>query len=283
MMSTIFKILFLSLFLFFASCSRLETEDLISVATNPNPTPTAEKIAKIKNEAKVIHVLVALCDNENQGIVPVPKHLGDGEDPKRNLYWGAAYGVKTYFSKSKSWEKVAEIENPKENVLERIIFKHKQKNVYLVADAYRGIKIKETINDFVSATSGEGLENIKVGDKQLQILGSADIISFVGHNALMDFDLDKTIVKKDDDEREAIILACASKQYFTKHLKKTSAKPLLWTSNLMAPEAYILHDALEGWINGETDEQIQTRAAKAYAKYQKISLRSAKRLLVTGW
>jgi hypothetical protein len=51
----------------------------------------------------------------------------------------------------------------------------------------------------------------------------------------------------------------------------------------MAPESYILHDALEGWIGGESDEQIRTRAASAYGKYQKISLRSAKKLLVTGW
>ena len=282
-MSNILKVIFLSSLVFFTSCTLLETVAFIPIAQNATPTPTPEKIEKIKNDAKVIHVLVALCDNESQGIVPVPKFLGNGEDPKRNLYWGAAYGVKTYFSKSKSWEKLAEIDNPKENVLQRIVFKHKQKNVYLIADAYRGSKIRETINDFIAATSGEKLENIKVKDKQLQILGSADVISFVGHNALMDFDLDKEIVKKDDDEREAIILACASKQYFAEHLKKTSAKPLLWTSNLMAPEAYILHDALDGWINGETDEQIQTRAAKAYAKYQKISLRSAKRLLVTGW
>ncbi len=50
----------------------------------------------------------------------------------------------------------------------------------------------------------------------------------------------------------------------------------------MAPEAYILHDALEGHLSGETDEQVRTRAAKAYAKYQRISLRAAKKLLVTG-
>jgi hypothetical protein len=51
----------------------------------------------------------------------------------------------------------------------------------------------------------------------------------------------------------------------------------------MAPEAYILYGAFEGWINGETDEQIRNRAAGAYSKYQQISLRAAKGLLVTGW
>ena len=242
-----------------------------------------ENPKKIQNSSKVIHVLVALCDNENQGIVPVPASLGDGEDPKKNLYWGAAYGLRTYFSKSAKWEKVAEFENPKENILQRIVFKYKNKDVYLVADAYRGSKMKETIGDFFAATAGAKLENVKIGDKNLQIAGSANLVAFVGHNGLMDFDLENQSEKKDDEKREAIILACASKQYFSKHLKKTSAQPLRWTSNLMAPESYILHDALEGWIGGETNEEIRARAAAAYSKYQKISLKSAKNLLITGW
>ena len=41
--------------------------------------------------------MVALADNDHQGIVPVPRQLGDGDDPANNLYWGARYGVKTYF------------------------------------------------------------------------------------------------------------------------------------------------------------------------------------------
>ncbi len=243
----------------------------------------SETVAKIQNHGKVIHVLVALCDNENQGIVPVPAFLGNGEDPNKNLYWGAAFGVKTYFSKSKQWQKISETANPKENVLQRIVFKHKTQNVWLVADAYRGSKMKETIDDFFTAVSGAKLENVKADNATLQIFGSANLVAFIGHNGLMDFELQNQPVKKDDEKRDAIILACASRNYFAKHLKQTSANPLLWTSNLMAPESYILHDALEGWINGETDAQVRIRGAAAYAKYQKISQKSAQNLLVTGW
>jgi hypothetical protein len=99
----------------------------------------------------------------------------------------------------------------------------------------------------------------------------------------MDFRLEKQPSKKDEAARDAIILACASRQYFAAPLKNTNARPLLWTTNLMAPEAYILHDALEGWTRGESDEQIRQRAAQAYSKYQRISLKSAQNLLVTGW
>lgn len=281
-MSTKFVLLCLVSLFCLTGCSKAQT-----VTSTPPPAPESapvKEVAKLENPGKVIHVLVALCDNENQGIVPVPAFLGNGEDTAKNLYWGAAFGVKTFFGKSANWQPLAALSNPKENVLERLVFKHRTKNVYLVADAYRGSKMRETIDDFFAATAGARRENVTVSDNlTLQILGSADLVAFVGHNGLMDFSLENQPAKKDDAERDAVILACASRQYFTGPLRKTSARPLLWTSNLMAPEAYILHDALEGWTRGETGEQIRTRAAAAYAKYQRISLKSAQRLLVTGW
>lgn len=280
-MSNIFAALCLVSLFFAAGCTRAQVRNS-GAAPEPETAPTPE-IAKITNPGRVVHVLVALCDNENQGIVPVPAFLGNGEDAGRNLYWGAAFGVRTFFGRSANWTRLAEIKNPSENVLERLVFRHRTQNVYLVADAYRGSKMKATINDFFAAAAGTKLENVAAGDKNLQIFGSADLVAFIGHNGLMDFSLENEIVKKDAAERDAVILACASRQYFAAHLRRTSARPLLWTSNLMAPEAYILHDALEGWANNETPAEVQTRAARAYAKYQKISLRSAQKLLVTGW
>jgi len=261
-----------------AGCTRAQPVQTSSPTISANT-----EAAKINNPGKVVHVLVALCDNENQGIVPVPAALGNGEDPARNLYWGAAYGVKTFFSRSANWQKIVEIKTPKENVLERLVFKHKTENVYLVADAYRGSKMRETIGDFFAAVAGGRRENVSAGGIELQVLGTANLVAFVGHNGLMDFALEDQPAKMDDAERDAVVLASASRSYFSAPLKKTSAAPLLWTSNLMAPEAYILHDALEGWTRGESAEQVRTRAAAAYAKYQKISVKSARNLLVTGW
>jgi len=46
----------------------------------------------------------------------------------------------------------------------------------------------------------------------------------------------------------------------------------------MAPEAYTLEAAVEGWIARENAEQIRERAARAYDKYQKCGLKAAGRL-----
>ena len=53
-----------------------------------------------KDNTKTIHIFVALCDNKYQGIVPVPKAIGNGQDHNNNLYWGALYGIRTYFKKN---------------------------------------------------------------------------------------------------------------------------------------------------------------------------------------
>ena len=238
---------------------------------------------KQKLQLKTIHVFVALCDNKYQGIVPVPASIGNGQNATTNLYWGAAYGVKTYFNKSSEWKIVEIKKNPAENILERILFKHKKKNVYLLADAYDGRFIKQTTIDFLLACSGKGMTTIKDHNTEIPFGGAADIIAYVGHDGLMDFSLPNEFGKQNDETRKAIMLACKSKQFFSSHIKSTGAEPLLWTTGLMAPEAYILHDALNKWIDTGDASQTRIAAANAYSKYQKCSINAAKNLLVSGW
>src|SRR5262245_46650418 len=114
-----------------------------------------------RNTGKLIHVLVALCDNKYQGIVPVPARIGNGDDPANNLYWGAQFGVKTFFKRAGDWKLIAESRNPRAPILERIVFKHQTKDIYLVADAYRGREIKDCITDFFRFSSGSAGETIK--------------------------------------------------------------------------------------------------------------------------
>jgi hypothetical protein len=235
---------------------------------------------------RVVHVFVALCDNVNQGIVPVPARIGNGDDPGNNLYWGAAFGIRNYFEKSADWKLIATSVSPREAILERCIFKHRTREVYIVADAYKGSKIKRATMDFLSAASGGSKEELAVGGPgalTLKIGGSANLVAYIGHNGLMDFKLPRHPRNTGDGERDAIILACISKSYFGAPLREAGANPLLWTSGLMAPEAYTLKSALDGWILNETAEAIRTRAAKAYNQYQRCGLKAARNLLVTGW
>ncbi len=231
---------------------------------------------------KTIHVFVALCDNKYQGIVPVPTKIGNGQDPDNNLYWGCGFGIKTYFKKSKEWKliKTQKLDNIK---LERLIFKHVSKNYYLVADAYDGQFIEQCTKDFLQSNAGILNETIKVNNITIGIYGNAKLNAYIGHDGLMDFKLNQKFENIDAKKRDCIILACISKKYFAPHLLATKSNPIVWTTGLMCPEAYTLHDAISGFINNETDEKIRNRAALAYSKYQKCSLKSARNLLVTGY
>lgn len=240
-----------------------------------------------QNSLRTIHVFVALADNKNQGIVPVSAKLGNGEDPEHNLYWGSAYGVKTFFLRSSEWQLILDRQAPKAEVLERCVFKHRTNNVYLVADAYRGSQIRQAIIDFLEAASGAHVENIvlKPGSQvaNLDAGGGSSLVAYVGHDGFMDFQLPSVPQKANDASRQAIILACASKAYFAGPLRASGAQPLLWTTGLMAPEAYTLKSAVDGWILKESAVQVRERAAAAYHKYQKCGLNAARRLLVAGW
>jgi hypothetical protein len=234
---------------------------------------------------RVVHVFVALADNQHQGIVPVPAAIGNGDDPARNLYWGAGGGVKTFFARSREWQVISCTNLPHPPVLERCIFKYRTADVYLVADAYQGVQIRQATIDFLNAAAGGPVTKIITADLEVELDagGAADVIAYVGHDGLMDFSLPVFPHNQAESRREAIILACASKQYFTKAIRASGATPLLWTTNLMAPEAYTLKAALDGWIAKESAEQIRQRAAEAYSHYQKCSVKAARRLLVSGY
>ena len=262
-----------------ASTNRARTP----TTSTPNSVANTQPEKAAVNSIPVIHVFVALADNVNQGIVPVSASLGNGDNAASNLYWGAAFGIRTFFSKNKDWQLISVTSNPNTSILERCIFKHRHTSSLLVADAYRGKEISQATREFLEAAAGKPGENLKVGDVQFHTGGSADLVAYIGHNGLMDFKLHSHPKRRDDRQRRAIILACASKQYFSPALQDSGATPLLWTTNLMAPEAYVLSAAIDGWIKKESDEQIRLRAADAYHKYQRCGVKAARALFATGW
>jgi hypothetical protein len=241
-----------------------------------------KNIAHTNLSFKVIHVFVALCDNKYQGIVPVPPKIGNGQDPETNLYWGCDNGVRTYFKKSKDWQLLKK-QKGKEMIMERLIFKHRTQNIILVADAWDGRAIEKTTEKFLFSCAGRLKDTIHYKKQVIGIDGNAQLLAYIGHDGLMDFNLHNEFKNADGKTRDCIILACISKKYFGSFITQAKANPLVWTTGLMCPEAYTLHDALAGYIKNEPREKIRARAVSAYVKYQKCSVNAATNLLVSGW
>jgi len=244
-------------------------------------------------EHKVVHVFVALCDNKHQGIVPVPAALGNGQDPRNNLYWGAMYGAKTFFRKSPHWAQVTFVRKPNKRfanephqaVLDSCVFKSVGLTppVYVVAEAWDGKHMRPALQAFLLAAAGELPTDVLVNEgedgRRLLAGGEADLVCFVGHNGLMDVRLSEFPKGSGRGSPEcAVVLACKSRDYFVKPLAAARCRPLITTTGLMAPEAYTLDAIIRSWAAGDAAAVTRRKAGAAYAKYQKISQRAAERL-----
>ena len=252
------------------------------IAKTPVQEAVLHNIPFSDTACKTIHVVVALCSNRYQGVVPVPNRIGDGKDPANNLYWGCGFGIRTFFKNSKDW-KLLSAYRKDTFILERLIFRHATSKCYLVADAYDGQYIKQGMIDFFSSCAGIIKDTVHLGDKILGINGNSGLIAYVGHDGLMDFDIENSFENTDGQQRSSIMMSCASSVYFAHHMRSTKAFPLIWTTGLMCPEAYTLHEALTGYMNKETNEEIRLRVAQVYARYQKCSIAAAGNLFKTGW
>lgn len=237
----------------------------------------------------VVHVVVALCDNVNQGIVRVPASLGNGQNSASNLYWGAAYGVCTYLEGHGGWMRVPVEQPPDTRIRERAVFFNsvrrdgKVASVYVVADAWDGAEIRSAIERFLEMASGGAAEKITVprvpAVETIVAGGSAHLVAFVGHNGLMDFSIDGPMRRADEaGAGSSVVLACASKPYFLDRLRLVGSHPLLLTTGLMAPEAYTLEAAIRSWAAGDGVAATREAAASAYSRYQHCGLRSARNL-----
>jgi hypothetical protein len=232
----------------------------------------------------IAHVVVALCDNVHQGIVPVPAALGDGANPGTNLYWGAMYGVRTFFKRSERWKSVPIAASQDSRVLERVAFRSEVERdgrrgaVFLVAEAWNGQYIADAIRHFLELNQGDHVEAWRVGDQQMEIGGAAHLVAFVGHNGLMDFPAPVLARSpKPAAARASVVLACVSDSYFIPLLGAESM-PLLTTTGLMAPEAYTLEAAVTTWFSGQDAAEVRQAAGRAYARYQRSSEKAAVRL-----
>lgn len=262
---------------------------IVSLKHSPefDRTECANRIKdKIKsNKPLFIHLKVPLCDNENQGIVPVNKSLGDGLNLRTNLYWGAKYGVKNYFKNISPWQLIAAYKDPSPEILERLVFYREFSNkakVYLVADAYRGDKMKQCLIDFFEDLAGKNKDQLSHNGHTIGIGSTADLLVFNGHNGLMDYNLDY-IESEDEKIKDAAVIGCISHDYFVEHLKRAKAYPFLMTTNLMAPEAYVVDAVINAWVLQKPETEIRKEAGKAYHKYQQCGLKGATRLFSSGW
>lgn len=215
--------------------------------------------AVAEGKPRLIRVFVALCDNKTQGIMPVGEKIGNGDLPDANLYWGCSDGLGAFFRSSKQWKVTESESNVSHAILRRLTLMHSDGKTRLTADAYRGSEMRQCIQDFEAAAAS----------------GQFDLVAFIGHNGLMDFQLESPAAVV-GNATEVVVLCCLSERYFSSRLTAMGCRPILMTQQLMYPGAFILHTAIERWRSGASATEIREAAASVYARNQKISVRAAR-------
>lgn len=240
----------------------------VTPATPAQPNTTEEPVSdapgKLEPERdhQLVHVVVVLADNEHQGIVRISPALGDGQNPRTNLYWGAMYGVRTFLPKTGHWRRTSTIDEAEGMILERCVFESTDgPKVRIIAEAWDGRAMRQALERFFA----------EVAESE------ADLLCFVGHNGLMEMSVDVPRVHTGATPA-TIVLACKSKPYFEQALRGLGSDPLVLTTGLMAPEAYTLDAAIRAWAAGRDPAAVRQAAAAAYAQYQRCSIAAARRL-----
>jgi len=262
--------------------------DVIPEYTEFDRTNIKSKLqSKIENDIPlVVHVLVPLCDNIHQGIVPTSASLGDGFSLRTNLYWATSHGMKRYFKELRDWKILSsQVYLPNSVVLERVVFEKTYTNgakVKLIAEAYRGDKIENCLLDFFNSLSGTLRDTVFVDGDTLLTHSKADLIVYNGHNGLMDVWVDD-IVNVDGIQKDAAVIACSSMYNFNRKLNYAKGYPLVMTTNSLYPGAFIVEGIIDNWATLESEEKIRQSAGDAYNRVKKCGIIGARNLFSTGW
>ncbi len=238
----------------------------------------------------VVHVVVPLCHNAQLDCGSPA--LGDPDNLRTNIYWGAIFGARRIFEKKwLGYEKVTQATHP-EGVLERAVFRrYLERSVaddeegaservehITVLDAIDGNQIDDAVVRFFRAASEGEWITFEEGDASRRL--RVDAVGYAGHNRLMDDVKLPALRKRARKPIPSFVLACYSHDYFTAALRDAGSRPLVMTKSLMAPEGYVVEAASRGIAEGDARAALKKRVATAYASYQSISYGTAASVFV---
>lgn len=239
----------------------------------------------LAGDTLVVHVLVPLCDNFFQGIVPTTPSLGDGFNLKSNLYWATRHGLKRYFAENSKWNTLANISEGNDTILERVSFYRQFENsakVILICDAYRGDRMAECLRDYFLFLAGKKSDSLVTRMSEIPCGESADLIVFNGHNGMYEAPPD-SIFATQKRQKDAVVIACGSYWNYTPFIENTNCYPLVTTTQSMYPGATVIDKIIEQWAMLKSAESIRYAAACGYNEMKNCGVENVDPMFYSGW
>jgi hypothetical protein len=231
----------------------------------------------------VVQVHVPLCSNE----ILRCGGLGDGDNPAKNLYWEPSGAFLGWFNrKGSGWKQVLVLPSGAvaADVLDVRVWKKTQSpggalkargvtarfDVYVVAWAWRGTKIDDTVAAFVADTLDDAPRSVTLADGTvIDAGGAARIVAIVGHNRWMDYESFDWATRKaaatGTRQKGIIAEACHTAAYLAAPLSGPTRIPLMMTADYLYAGAHAFEGAVSSFARGEGYKAIRLAAAQSYA------------------
>jgi hypothetical protein len=212
-----------------------------------------------------VEVFVPLCDGAALGCGG--GGLGDPHVPTRNLYWGAQFGNDRMLRAHPDWRLTQTQPAAGCRLLTQTYVHHAQGSAHAVTavlHAYDGTCMSDALEAWLRAVNGST---------------QADLVVWAGHDGLMDVDAPKVVRGQGVP---VVALSCLSNRFMAGPILAAGGRPLVMTQSLMAPEGYLLLALLQSVArHGVPAAQRHLDGlVEAYARYQHITPRAARRVFV---
>jgi len=229
----------------------------------------------------VITANVVLWDASFNGRRRFP--ITDGNDPKHNLYWGAGYGMYHGFKNVFRWKLVGE-EKDKVAVFKKVYSPNpfwqgmgvkKPFEVYVVLNLYKSDVITDGYRDFAKNLFGNRPQRVTLKDGKIIEAGSQSrIVGYIGHMTGRGKNAIKTVRNSQSiaqgEPKGVFMTSCLSAPVFSHEVLGENTYGLLFTTGLLAPEAYIQNALFDAIARGLKGDKIIHSVASAYANYHDI-------------
>ncbi|MEZ4403351.1 MAG: hypothetical protein R3B06_25215 [Kofleriaceae bacterium] len=233
----------------------------------------------------VVQVHVPLC--ERTIIACGNDRLGDGDNPRTNLYWATTEGFLGWFGRRGSgWTPVLVADGAavgEADVLDVRVWRRRvatparwraagaprQLTVYVVAQAWRGTAIDTALARYAEDLYGSHARAVTLADGTvLAAGGDAHVVAYVGHNRLMDrdrFDWQTVAARGDGRSRGVIAIACHTAPYMQAVVPGPHQVPLIMTRDFLLASAAALEGGVLAFARGGGYAQVRRGAAQGYA------------------
>jgi hypothetical protein len=235
----------------------------------------------------VAEVHVPLCDSSL--IDCGNAKLGDGDRLETNLYWATSPGFGVWFSRrGAGWKRVLrQTKTGDADVLQVDVYRRTVQTpgswrrlgapatfeLDVVIRAWRGKAIDRALAVYAADLSGGAARPLKLDDgTTLQAGGAAQIVSWVGHNRLMDLPDGYAWPASGKDVKGTLFIACHTARYIEGGVVGETRVPLLATRDFLFSNAAPFEAVLLAFVGGGGYARMREVAVAAYAAVQQQSV-----------